>query len=205
VNRLPSGEKLRLARYLNENGCPVQLESLPPGLVIEQVLEAGMNMAFDLKDGRSGYTLDAAITSRLERPTRINGVRIKTPWGGSGISLLEADPQYRVRGGYYLFPDKGPEFEGSVVLNRLLSGKCRLNPGDEAEGLIMAIDAESIPDGIPDNARIVVDLSIFDGRGNPFASQFKLCVDRSASRARQIQHYLESPRRQRRVPIAYEK
>jgi hypothetical protein len=62
----------------------------------------------------------------------------------------------------------------------------------------MAIDAERIPDDVCDNGRIVVELSIFDGPGNQFSAQFKLCVDRSAVRARQraeqIQQYFQSQR-----------
>ena len=200
MNRLQAEEKSRLALYLNQNGCPVQLESSPVTLVVEQVPTDGMNMVFDLNDGGSGYMLDVFISSRLKRPTRIKGIQIKTPWGGSRMSLLQGNPQYRAQGGFYLFPGTGLGFPGSEVLNRLLSGKCRLNAGEEVEGLIMAIDAQGIPDDVSDNDRIVVELSIFDGPGDRFLSQFRLCVDRSAVRARQrAEHIFYARTRQAKV------
>jgi hypothetical protein len=147
--------------------------------------------------------LDAVITSRFERPTRIKGIQIKAPWGGSRMSLLQGNPKYRAQGGFYLFPGTGLGFPGSEVLNKLFSGRCRLNAGEEIEGLIMAIDAQGIPDDVSDNDRIVVELSIFDGPGNRFSSQFRLCVDRSAVRARQrkeeMREYLQSPSRRKRA------
>ena len=205
MNRLQAEEKSRLALYLNQNGCPVQLESSPVTLVVEQVPTVGINMVFDLNDGRSGFMLDALISSRLKRPTRIKGVQIKTPWGGSGISLLPGDPRYRARGGFYLIPGTGLGFPGSEVLNRLLSGKCRLNAGEEIEGVIMAIDAQGSPDDVSDNDRIVVELSIFDGPGDRFSSQFTLCVNRSAVRARprkeEMREYFQSPSSRKRALI----
>ena len=206
MNRLQPEEKSRLALYLSQNGCPVQLKSCPPGLIVEQVPTVGMNMAFDLKSGETGYLLDALITSRQGRSARIKEIQIKTPWGGSGISLLPGDPRCRAHGGFYLFPGTGLGFPGSEVLNRLLSGRRRLSADEEVEGLIMAIDAQSIPDDIPDNGRIVVELSIFEGRGDRFSSQFRLCVDRSAiharQRAKQIRQCFQSPRRRKRALVA---
>jgi hypothetical protein len=79
MNRLQPEEKSRLALYLSQNGCPVQLKSCPPGLIVEQVPTVGMNMAFDLKSGETGYLLDALITSRQGRSARIKGMQIKTP------------------------------------------------------------------------------------------------------------------------------
>jgi hypothetical protein len=198
MNRLQVEEKSKLALYLNENGCPVQLESNPPGLVVEQVPTVGMNMVFDLMGGRTGYLLNALITSRLKRPAHVKRIQLNTPWGVSRIALLQGDLRCRAWGGFYLFPGTGLGFPESEVLNRLLSGRYRLNAGEEVEGLIMAIDAERIPDDVCDNGRIVVELSIFDGPGNQFSAQFKLCVDRSAVRARQraeqIQQYFQSQR-----------
>jgi hypothetical protein len=73
----------------------------------------------------------------------------------------------------------------------------------------MAVDAQRIPDDVFDNDRIVVELSIFEGSGNRFSSQFKLCVDRSVvraqQRAEQIHQYFQSPRRQKRAFVASRK
>jgi hypothetical protein len=210
MNKLQAEEKARMAHYLNENGCPVQLESshrvIPPGLVVKQVLLPLMNMAFDLESGRAAYLLDAHLISNLARPIRIEGVQIIPPWEGSSISLLEDDPRYRASGGFYLYPSSTLAFQGGEVLNRLLSGKCKLKPRDDPEGLIMAIDSQPIPDDVSDRGRIDVKLTVFYGEGNEFSSEFRLCVDRSAVRARQRKEEemlasFQSPRRPRRALI----
>jgi hypothetical protein len=112
-------------------------------------------------------------------------VQIKPPWEGSCVSLLKDDPRYRTSGRFYQFPGAtAPYFKGSDVLNRLLEGKGRLNPEDDVEGLILATDPQNIPDDVADRGWIVVKVAVFHGAGNVFPSKFRLCVDRSAARAR---------------------
>jgi len=209
MNNLQAEEKARMALYLNENGCPVQLESshrvIPQGLIIKQIPLPLYNMIFDLDSGASAYLLDAYLKSNLARPIRIEGVQIEPPWKGSSISLLEDDPRERANGGFYLFPGSTLAFQGSEVLNGLLSGKLKLKPRDDPEGLIMAIDSQPIPDDVSDRDRIDVKLTVFDGAGNEFSSEFRLCVDRSAVRARQRKEEMrasfQTPRRRRRALI----
>jgi hypothetical protein len=190
MNRPQAEEQSRLRLYLRENGCPVQPESrhsvIPPELVIEQVSVPMMNTAFDLESSGAGYILDAHLISNRARPIRIAGVQIKPPWEGSCISLLKDDPRYRTSGGYYVFPSPGDGFPESEVLNSLLSGKGKLNPGGDVEGLIMATDFQPIPDDVADRGQIVVKVTVFDGAGNGFSSGFRLLVDRSAIRARKV-------------------
>jgi hypothetical protein len=207
MNKLQAEEKTRMRRYLIENGCPVELESdhrvMPPGLVLKQVLLPLMNMTFDLESGGGASLLDAHLISNLTRPIRIEGVQIIPPWEGSSISLLEDDPRYRASGGFYRFPDTGLAYPDSELLNRLLSGKCKLKPRDDPEGLIMAVDSQPIPDDVLDKARIDVKLNVFDDAGNEFSSEFRLCVDR-AVRARKRKEEMRmslEPRRRRRALI----
>lgn len=207
MNKLQAEEKTRMRRYLIENGCPVELESdhrvMPPGLVLKQVLVPLMNMTFDLESGGAAYLLDAHLISNLTRPIRIEGVQIIPPWEGSSISLLEDDPRYRASGGFYRFPDTGLAYPDSELLNRLLSGRCKLKPRDDPEGLIMAVDSQPIPDDVLDKARIDVKLNVFDDAGNEFSSEFRLCVDR-AVRARKRKEEMRmslEPRRRRRALI----
>jgi len=207
MNKLQAEEKTRLRRYLIENGCPVELESdhriMPPGLIIRQVFLPLMNMAFDLESGASAYLLNAYFKSMLTRPTRIEGTQIIPPWAGSTIALLEDDPRERSNGGFYRFPGSTLAFQGSEVLNGLLSGKCKLKPRDDPEGLIMAIDSQPIPDDVSDKARIDVKLNVFDGAGNEFSSDFRLCVDRALRIRQRKEEMLASsqPRRRRRALI----
>lgn len=208
MNKLQAEEKTRMRRYLIENGCPVELESdhrvMPPGLIIKQVFLPLMNMAFDLESGASAYLLDAYFKSSLTRPIRIEGVQIIPPWEGSAISLLEDDPRERSNGGFYRFPASTLAFEGSEVLNGLLSGRCKLKPRDDPEGLIMAIDSQPIPDDVAHKARINVKLNVFDGAGNEFSSDFRLCVDRAVHIRQRKEELLASsqPRRRRRALIS---
>jgi hypothetical protein len=207
MNKLRVEENKRMRRYLIENGCPVELESdhrvMPPSLTIKQVPLPLMNKVFDLESGGSAYLLDAYFKSNVARPIRIEGVQIIPPWEGSTISLLEDDPRERSNGGFYRFPASTLAFEGSEVLNRLLSGRCKLKPRDNPEGLVMAIDSQPIPDHVLDKARIDVKLNVFDDAGNEFSSEFRLCVDR-AERARQRKEEMlasSQPRRRRRSLI----
>lgn len=208
MNKLQTEEKTRMRCYLIENGCPVELASehrvIPPGLIIKQAYLPLMNRAFDLESGASAYLLDAYFKSSLTRPIRIEGVQIIPPWEGSSISLLEDDPRERSNGGFYRFPASSLAFEGSEVLNGLLSGRCKLKPRDNPEGLIMAIDSQPIPDDVADKARINVKLNVFDGRGNEFSSDFCLCVDRAVRIRQRKEELLASsqPRRRRRALIS---
>jgi hypothetical protein len=210
MNRVQAEEKSRRRLYLRENGCPVQPEShhgvLPPELAIIQVPLDMVNVVFDLESGAAAYILDADLTTNRARPIRFSGVQIRPPWEGSRISLLRDDLRYRTKGGFYQFPGAaGPYFEGSEVLNRLLSGKGRLNRPDGVEGLILAIDPHPIPADVSDRSRIVVKLTLFDGAGNGFSLNFRLFVFRSAvcarKRAEETHGYFESPPTRKRALV----
>ena len=174
-----------LHRYLLKCGCPVQPEQClklsPMGLSIQQLPNVGVSTVFDLQDGRSGYVMDMQITNEAKSQIRSSDVQITPPWGLSRLSLLP-DPSTFKRGyEMYDFPDGSLGFDRSVVVNGFLSGKCKLNPGSEISGLLLGIDENPIPNDLPEFGRTVVEFAIFDNRGNKFESQFKLCVDRSAT------------------------
>ena len=67
----------------------------------------------------------------------------------------------------------------------------------------MAIDSQPIPDDVSDKARIDVKLNVFDGAGNEFSSDFRLCVDRALRIRQRKEEMLASsqPRRRRRALI----
>ena len=60
-----------------------------------------------------------------------------------------------------------------------------MNPAEEIEGLLLAVDQESIPDEYPDLARIIVTLRVFETKGNTFSAQFRLPADRTERRVRE--------------------
>ena len=186
MRKLTTEEWAGLARRLNDGGCPVQVEDTfkvnPIGLALEQNPSPG-NSVFALDNGWTGYMLDMFVTNELSRPIRISGFQIKTPWGGTVVSLLPRPTNPRQD--YYRFPHSTLGFDQSVVINRFFSGTGRLNPGDVAQGLLLCVDETLIPDEYPEHGRTAVELSVFDGHGNRFASEFRLCVDRSATISRE--------------------
>jgi hypothetical protein len=184
-------------RLLEEGGCPVLPEKSyqavsPVGLKIAQVPSLGVNTVFDLENGQTGYMMDLVICNELDRPIRIQRSHIKTPWGGARISLLPAPAKSGPRMGQYCFPGSGTlAFESEVVLNHLLTSREGLNPGEHA-GLFLGIDEAPIPSHFMENDRTLVELVIFDTRGNRYSSEFHLCVDRSASCARERREKLSA-------------
>jgi hypothetical protein len=177
-------EFTELARYLQECGCAVQsqhrLKLRLAGLSIQQLPNAGVNMAFDLEDGRSGYLMDMHVMNETKRPIRSGGIHITTPWCAR-VSLLPDASESDI----YDFPNESLTISKSVVLNDFLSGRGELSPGSGISGLLLGIDEEPLPSSLPEHGLTVVELEIFDEGGNGFSSQFRLCVDRSATFARE--------------------
>lgn len=183
--KMTEQEFAALTQHLIELGCPLEpsagYRDTPGGLKLEQVPSLGTNQVFDLDDGRAGFVMDVRIWSELNLPVRIRQVRIDTPWGLREIELLP-DPAIRVSTyQYYDFPKSTLSFHREVVVNDFVSGRTTLKPGEQVQGLLLAVDDKPIPDEFPEQGRTEVNLVIFDERGNTFSSKFKLCVDRSAS------------------------
>jgi len=129
--------------------------------------------------------MELRVSSELNLPVRIRRVKVETPWGLREVELLP-DPAIRVRTyEYYEFPESRLSFHREVVANDFLSGRITLKPGEQVRGLLLAVDDKPIPAKFPEHGRTEVKLIICDERGNTFSSKFKLCVDRSASVARE--------------------
>jgi hypothetical protein len=179
-----------LKRHLAEGGCPVLPEERfgisPVGLKIEQVPNLGSNILFDLESHQTGCVLDAMIANETERIVKINGFRIKTPWDGSGVSLLGGPEKSGARQGNYCFPGPAPlMFEGEIVLNGFFARRGLLHPGEERRGLLLGVEESSIPSHYPEHGRTVVELIVIDAKGNRYSSEFRVCIDRSVSCARE--------------------
>jgi len=176
------------SKDLAELGCAFEPEEASRDrLILGQLLTLDTNMLFELNDGRVGLVMDMRISSRLDRRTKL-ALRLEAPWGRLNICLLP-NPSTRSRKyEHYDFPETNFGFDRSAVINEYLCGKHALNPGDEIEGLLLAVCETPIPNHYPDLARIPVRVSIFDGCGNEASLEFRLIVDRGAvcsrSRAR---------------------
>jgi hypothetical protein len=157
----------------------------PRGLVIEPIPGANFSSIFDLKQGGTGYALELTLRSVAPRPINIVGYQIKTPWGLPPLSLLRAPMKSSPWYPHYCFPEPGPYYEGDFVINRYFARrKSQLLPGAEIEGVLVASSEESIPEEVLHLARINVTVVIFDSRGNQYATQFRVPVNRSELIAR---------------------
>ena len=179
-----------LLRRLNDGGCPVQRDHgykiRPVGLAIEKIPGISCSSIFDLECGGTGYMLELLLRNELDRAIYIHGFQIQTPWGYPKLSLVPRPRKSSKRYPYYSFPQPGPVYDGDYVLNPFFSGRrSGLNPAEEIEGLLLAVDRESIPDEYPNLARIVVTLRVFDTRRNTFSAQFRLPADRRGRRVRE--------------------
>jgi hypothetical protein len=196
MQKFTKEQSAALMRRLAAGGCPILQEEShavsPVGLKIEQVPSLGVNMVFDLENGHTGYVMDMVITNESDHPIGIQRFEIRTPWGGAGISPLPEPLRSGSRKGNYCFPGSGSlAFEGEVVLNRFLSSRERLNPGEHL-GLFLGIEDSPIPCHYPENGRAVVELAVFDTRGNRYSSEFRLCVDRAVSCALERQEGIKN-------------
>lgn len=185
MKKMKQQDYVVLAQHIIDLGCPLDLcagyRDTPAGLKFEQLPTLGTNQLFDLDGGGTGFVMDLWMSSELNLPMRIRQVQIETPWGLRDIELLP-DPAKRIRTyQYYDFPASTLGFHRDVVVNDFLSGKCSLEPGGEVQGLLLAVDDGPIPDEYSDHGQAIVKVFIFDERGNRFASQFRLCVERSVA------------------------
>ncbi len=177
-----------LFRRLNDAGCPVQKDHAyrvaPVGLVIEEPLSWSQSRVFARRDGSTGFALEFLLWNELDRRIYIQGCQIWPPWGALRLSLLPPAGKSSQRNCSYQFPgDREPYDEGGTVLNSIFARqKSWLNPNDEVEGVLLAVDELPIPCEFRDNARVTVGLHIFDSLGNRYEHDFKVKVDRSALR-----------------------
>ncbi|MGH9745100.1 MAG: hypothetical protein ACRD59_03175 [Candidatus Acidiferrales bacterium] len=172
-----------IARRLNDGGCPVLnghgYKISPIGLTIEKIPGANFYQIFPLAYGGTGYEIEFVLRNEAPRPIDVVGFQIRTPWGIPRVSLLPAPRKSSERYPHYSFPEPGPYYEGSYVLNYFFARrKSRLHPGAELEGVIVASSEEAIPADIPHLARIIAALVIFDSRRNAYSAQFRLPVIR---------------------------
>ncbi len=178
-----------LFHRLNQGGCPVQpkhgYKIAPFGLAIEKIPGISHSEICDLMCGGTGYAIELGLRNDSDRPIDIVGFQIKTPWGLPKLSLVPPWKKSLGKHSTYHFPD-GNYYEGEYVMNYLFARKkSRLQPGEEVEGMLLAVDKAEIPKEFPDLARIIVILRIFDSRRNRFEAQFRLVADRPVLRARE--------------------
>jgi hypothetical protein len=197
-----------LLRRLKNGGCPVRQDhgyKMPPlGLAIEEVRGISFNQIFDLQAGGTGYAIEFVLRNELDRPVDVQGFQIRTPWGIPRVSLLPAPRKSSCVYPHYILPDRSRYFEAGYVLNPIFARqKTRLKPREEVEGVLVGLDEAPIPAEIHNLARVVVTLSIFDSRGNRYAAQFKLTVDRrTALRLRELakERWARNQRKRARKP-----
>jgi hypothetical protein len=181
-----------LLRRLNQAGCPVLLDDgyrMPPfGLAIEKPREIILQQVFDILDGGTGYVIDLGLRNELDRCIDVQDFTLVMPWGIPQLSVLPAPRKSSFSYPHYILPDRSQFYDYRYMLNAFFGRrKSRLNPGQKVAGLLVTLSEGSIPEEIPDRARIPATLAIFDSRKNRYAVEFEMCVDRAALRVREWQ------------------
>lgn len=192
MNTKINKEELRLFAELRLGGIPLDeavLEEMKVscrGLAIYQSGTLVENAVFDLDSGGAAYMLAVAIHNDSDHVLRPQGPRLQMAWPESHFRWLE-NPCAKVPREYiYSFPPPGPVgFDRDAVLNHRLGPRCKLDPGDWLEGLLLGMGQASVPDQYVNRQGLRMQLSILDGRGNRYASDVILRVSREGQKKRQ--------------------
>ena len=187
-----SQEELQGFSELRRAGIPLdeavveEIETASRGLVIRQSGNVAENCVFDLYSGGAGYMLATAIYNPSKRIHWAHEARLKLLWPESDFRWLE-NPLGKIPREYdYWFPPPGPAgFDPAVVLNHRLRHGCKLYPDDCLEGLLLGVGQSPIPDHYVDRQGLKMRLSIYDEKGNRYASDVILRVSREQRRGRQ--------------------
>jgi hypothetical protein len=189
-----SEEDLQGFSELRRGGIPLdeavveEIEIGSRGLVIRQSGNVAENCAFDLYSGGTAYMLAAAIYNASKQIHWAHEPRLELLWPESHFRWLE-NPWGKIPREYdYSFPPPGPAgFDPEVVLNHRLHHGCKLypEPNDCLEGLLLGVGESPIPDHYVDRQGLKMRLSIYDEKGNRYASDVILRVSREQKRGRQ--------------------
>ena len=174
---------------LKKGGCPVRrlhgYKMPPKGLAIEKPPWPILNQVSDILAGGTCYVMEFALHNELDRTIDVQGFQLVTPWGTPQLSVLPAPRKSHFAWPYYILPDGSSYFDAGYILNPIFARrKTRLGPDERVQGLLVALDKDSIPEEIADRAHIPVTLAVFDSRRNRYAARCEMWVDRSALRAR---------------------
>lgn len=133
--------------------------------------------AFDLGAG-TGFRINLVVTSRISG-FAVSYIELERPWEHTHVQWLE-DP--KVIDGpsrcYRFFANQTLEFERNFVLNHRLKRTQRFSVGESAEGYLLGVGSEPIPEEFPHGKMIPAFVVIYD----QFARQCRVPVQLWADR-----------------------
>src|SRR5579862_1688312 len=159
-------------RYIPSNALRVY----QTGAVIEST-------AFDLGAG-TGFTINLVVTSRVSG-FAVSHIELKLPWEHTHVQWLE-DP--KVIDGrspcYRFFGNETLEFDRNLVLNHRLQLTQRFSAGESAEGFLLGLGSEPIPEEYHHGKMIPAFVVIYDQFARMCQVTIQLWADRSTTRIR---------------------
>jgi hypothetical protein len=162
-------------RYIPSNALRVS----QTGALIEST-------AFDLGAG-TGFTINLVVTSRVSG-FAVSHIELELPWEHTHVQWLE-DP--KVIDGpsrcYRFFGNQTLEFERNLVLNHRLKMTQRFSAGESAEGFLLGLGSEPIPEEHPHGKMIPAFVVIYDQFARMCRVPVKLWADRSTRNIRRAQ------------------
>jgi hypothetical protein len=139
--------------------------------------------AFDFGAG-TGFTINLVVTSRVSG-FAVSYIELELPWKHTQVQWLE-DP--KVIDGhsrcYRFFGNQPLEFERNLVLNHRLKLTQRFSAGESAEGLLLGLGSEPIPEEYPHGEMILAFLVIYDQFARMCQVPVKLWADRGTRNIR---------------------
>jgi hypothetical protein len=139
--------------------------------------------AFDLGAG-TGFKINLVVTSRVSG-LAVSYIELELPWEHTHVQWLE-DP--KVIDGpsrcYRFFGNQTLEFERNLVLNHRLKRTQRFSAGESAEGFLLGLGSEPIPEESPHGKMIPAFLVIYDQFARMCRVPVELWADRTARNTR---------------------
>jgi hypothetical protein len=139
--------------------------------------------AFDFGAG-TGFTINLVVTSRVSG-FAVSHIEFELPWEHTHVQWLE-DP--KVIDGpsrcYRFFGNQTLEFERNLVLNHRLKRTHRFSAGESAEGLLLGLGSEPIPEVFSHGKMIPAFVVIYDQFARMCRVPVELWADRSTRQIR---------------------
>jgi hypothetical protein len=139
--------------------------------------------AFDLGAG-TGFAINLVVTSRVSG-IAVSYIELELPWEHTHVQWLE-DPKV-IDGSsrcYRFFGDQNQtlEFQRNLVLNHRLKRTQRFSAGESAEGLLLGLGSEPIPEEHAHGKMIPAFVVIYDQFARMCRVPVELWADRTARR-----------------------
>ena len=135
----------------------------------------------------TGFKINLVVTSKISG-FAVSGIELKLPWKHTHVQWLE-DPKLIVSRSlcYRFFGTETLEIERELVLNHRLKVTRLFSRGESAEGFLLGIGSEPIPEEYPHGKMIPAFVVIYDQFARMCRVPVKLWADRSTRNTKSAQ------------------